>query len=85
MRKIRIGDLQLMYAVVKKKKVSPVRLIVEHWLIIPNLIGVISCTSLITRIVVGLNLIEDANLEYIEEHRTYVGYDHCRHAHVLKI
>jgi hypothetical protein len=34
--KVRMAALQLMYAAVKKIKVSPIRLIVAHWLIVPS-------------------------------------------------
>jgi hypothetical protein len=47
-RKVREEDLQLMYAAVKKIRVSLVRLLVEHWLATPNLKGVVGCTSLVT-------------------------------------
>ena len=83
-RRVRVGDLLLIYAVVKKRQVSPVRLMVEHWLSIPSLIGEITCTSLTTRIATRLNLIEGADFEYIQNHRTYIGYEHFSHAHLLK-
>jgi hypothetical protein len=60
--KVREGDLQLMYAAVKKIRVSLVCLLVEHWLATPNLKGSIGCTSLVTRIAFGLNLLENASL-----------------------
>jgi hypothetical protein len=78
------GDLQLMYAAVKKIRVLPVRLLVEHWLATPNLKGAVGCTLLVTRIAFGLNLLENASLEYINEFRPYIGYEHFRHAHLLK-
>jgi hypothetical protein len=83
-RKVREGDLQLMYAAVKKIRVSLVRLLVEHWLATPNLKGNVGCTSLVTRIAFGLNLLENASLEYINEFRPNIGYEHFRHAHLLK-
>jgi hypothetical protein len=61
-RKVREGDLQLMYAAIKKIRVSPVRLLVEHGLATPNLKGAVGCTSLVTRITFGLNLLENASL-----------------------
>jgi hypothetical protein len=57
---------------------------VGHWLTIPSLIGEITCTSLITHIAARLHLIEGADLEYIQNHRTYIGYAHFCHAHLLK-
>jgi hypothetical protein len=82
--KVREGDLQLMYAAIKKIRVSLVRLLVEHWLATSNLKGVVGCTSLVTRIAFCLNLLENASLEYINEFRPYIGYGHFRHAHLLK-
>jgi hypothetical protein len=83
-RKVREGDLQLMYAAVKKIRVLPVCLLVEHWLATPNLKGAVGCTSLVTRITFGLNLLENASLEYINEFRSYIGYEHFSQAHLLK-
>jgi hypothetical protein len=45
-----VGDMQLIYAALKRQVVSPVKMLVEHWLSFPNLVGDISCTSLITQI-----------------------------------
>jgi hypothetical protein len=42
--------MQLIYVALKRQVVPPVKLLVEHWLSFPNLVGDISCTSLITRI-----------------------------------
>jgi hypothetical protein len=49
--KVRSADLQLMYEAIKKIKVSHVRLIVAHWLIVPSYqVGPIAVCSLVTRI-----------------------------------
>jgi hypothetical protein len=83
--KVRSANLQLMYAAVKKIKVSPVRLIVAHWLIVPSYrVGHIAICSLVTHIASNLDMLQGASLEFIEEHRDTFGYDHLFHAHLLK-
>jgi hypothetical protein len=83
--KVRVADLQLMYAAIKKIKVSPVRLIVAHWLIVPSYrVGPIAICSLITRIATKLNMLQEASLNFIEDHRDTFGYEHFYHAHLLK-
>jgi hypothetical protein len=82
--KVRSADLQLMYAAVKKIKVSPVHLLVAHWLIVPSYrVGPVAICSLVTRIASNLDMLQGA-LEFIEEHRDTFGYDHLFHAHLLK-
>jgi hypothetical protein len=83
--KVRVADLQLMYAAIKKIKVSPVRLIVAHWLIVPSYrVGPIAICSLITRIATKLNILQGPSLNFIEDHRDTFGYEHFYHAHLLK-
>jgi hypothetical protein len=36
---VRIEELKLLYAMIKRKKVSPVKLMMTHWLEIPGLTG----------------------------------------------
>jgi hypothetical protein len=56
--KVRMADLQLMYAAIKKIKVSPARLLVAHWLVVPPYrIGPIAICSLVTRIATKLNFL----------------------------
>jgi len=84
LRKVRVGDLQLIYAAINKIQVSPVTLLVAHWLGTPTLQGPVGCTSLITRLAVSLKLLENSSLEFIEEPRFYHGYDTFRYARMLK-
>jgi hypothetical protein len=63
-RKVRIGDLQLLYAAINKTAVSPVKLLVSHWLAIPTLQGPVGCTSLVTRLAIKLKLLENSSLEF---------------------
>jgi uncharacterized protein YfkK (UPF0435 family) len=43
-RVVRIEELKLLYAMIKKKKVSPVKLMIHYWLSIPRLKGDVWCT-----------------------------------------
>lgn len=66
---VRINDLKLMYAAVKRKRVSPVHFMVAHWLEIPELKGEVGCTSMVTQIASGLGLLTNITITYIEEPR----------------
>jgi len=83
-RKVRVGDLQLLCSAMTKIPTSPVTLSVSHWLSIPSLQGPIGCTSLITRLPSSLNLLENSSLEFIDKLRIYDGYDTFRQARILK-
>jgi hypothetical protein len=54
--------MQLIYAALKRKVVSPIKMLVEHWLAFPNLVGDVSYTSLITRIADDLGILGDATV-----------------------
>jgi hypothetical protein len=83
--KVRVANLQLMYAAVKKIKVSPVCLIVAHRLVVSSYrVGPIAIYSLVTRIATKLNMLQGASLNFIEDHRDTFGYEHFYHAHLLK-
>jgi len=83
-RKVRVGDLQLIYAAINKTPTSLVTLLVSHWLSIPSLQGPVGSTSLITRLASSLNLLENSSLEFIDELRIYHGFDTFSQAHMLK-
>jgi len=83
-RKVRVGDLQLLYVDINKVPTSLITLLVSHWLSIPSLQGPVGCTSLITRLASNLHLLENSSLEFIDELRIYHGYDTFRQARMLK-
>jgi hypothetical protein len=61
--KVRVADLQLMYATIKKIKVSPVCPLVARWLIAPTYrVGLIVVCSLVTRIASNLDMLQGASL-----------------------
>jgi hypothetical protein len=75
---VRVGDMQLIYAALKRNVVSPVKVLVEHWLLFPNLVGDVCCTSLITRIADDLGILGDATIINIDTPREIIGYDYFR-------
>jgi hypothetical protein len=79
----RIEELKLMYAMVKKKKVSPIKLMMHHWLTIPGLKGSVTYTSWVT-LANGLGLLETANITYIDTPHRILGYVYFNKAHMLK-
>jgi hypothetical protein len=83
-RKIRVGDLQLLYAALKKIRVSPIRLLVAHCFFTHELMGHVGCTSLITRLATNLGALNNSLVNFIEEARPCYGYESFRHARILK-
>jgi len=53
---IRNDELKLLYAMVKRRKVSSVKFIMKQWIKILELKGDVWCTSLVTRIAKNLGL-----------------------------
>ena len=66
-RTIRIDELKLLYAMDKRRKVSPVKFMMQQWKEVFELKGDVGCTSLVTRIVQILVLLENASVAYIED------------------
>jgi hypothetical protein len=82
---VRVGDMQLIYVALKRQAVSPVKMLVEHWLLFPNLVGDISYTSLITRISDDLGILGDATIIDIDTPREIIGYDYFRQGRLVRI
>ena len=59
-RMVRIDDLKLLYALIKRRKVSPVKFMMRHWLEVFSLTGDVECTSLVTWIAQNLGLMDNA-------------------------
>jgi len=83
-RTVRNDELKLLYAMIKRKKVSPIKFMMTQWLEILGLMGVVGCTSLVTRIAKNLGLLENASVIYINVPRWLIDYDYFNHAHMLK-
>jgi hypothetical protein len=83
-RVIRIEELKLLYAMIKKKKVSLVKLMMHYWLTIPGLKGDVWCTSWVTRLARNLDLLANATITYITTPRWIIDYVYFNKAHMLK-
>jgi hypothetical protein len=74
-----------MYAMTKKEKFSPVKLVAHYWLTIPILKrGAVTCTSWVTRIANGLGLLDSAVIAYINTPRHIIDYSFFSQAHILR-
>ena len=74
---VRVDDLKLLYAMVKRRKVSPVKFMMNQWKEVFELKGDVGCTSLVTRIAQNLGLLKNASLSYIEDiDRWYIDYEY---------
>ena len=63
---VRNDELKLLYAMVKRKKVSLVKFMMTQWAKIPGHKGDVGCTSLVTRIARNLGLLANASITYID-------------------
>ena len=80
-----MDELKLLYAMVKRRKVSPVKFMMNQWKEVFELKGDVGCTSLVTRIAQNLGLLKNASLSYIEDiDRWYIDYEYFLKAHMLK-
>jgi hypothetical protein len=76
--------MKLMYAMIKKRKISPVRLMVTFWAILHTLRGPITITSWITHLARNLNLLGNASITYISTPRRSLDIYFFSQAHLLK-
>ena len=83
-RTMMIDDLKLLYAMVKRRKVSPVKFMIHHWLEFFTLTGDIECTSLVTRIAQNLGLLNNASVSYITKEHLYIDFNYFCQAQLLK-
>lgn len=83
-RTIREDELKLLFAMVKHRKVSPVKFMIDQWLEAFILSRNIECTSLVTRIANDLDLMETARVEFISGGRPLISYKYFRQGQMLK-
>ena len=76
-RTVRIDELKLLCAMVKRRKVSPIKFMMKQWKEVFELKGDVGCTSLVTHIAQNLGLLENASVAYIEDiDRWYINYEY---------
>jgi hypothetical protein len=76
--------MQLIYAALKRQVVSPIKMLVEHCISLPNLVRDIRCTSLIIRIADDLGILGDATIIDIDTPRDIIDYDYFRQGRWVK-
>ena len=79
---VRIYDLKLLYALVKRRKVSPIKFMMHQWKEVFTPTGDVECTSWVTRIARNLGLLDNALISYTE--RWYIDFKYFCQAHMLK-
>ena len=82
-RIMRVADAKIIYAAVKRIKISPVQWWIDHWIHIPKR-GNITCTSLITRIARHLNVLRGVPVGFLTTPKNTLDFDYFNHAHMLK-
>lgn len=83
-RTVRVEDLKLMFAMVKRRKVSPVKFMMLQWSEIFKRKGNVKCSSLVTRLANSLGLMENSLVTYIAGDRPFITIDHFRQGQSLK-
>lgn len=83
-RVVRQDELKILYAMVKKIRVSPAECMIDQWLDNIKLTGPIECTSLVTRIAQKCGLLENVHVEYLTVDREFLGEDYFVQGHTLK-
>ena len=81
---MRVDELRILFAMVNKTKISPVKFMVRQWLENFHLVGPVECTSLITRIAQGLGVLNWAKFSYIEAPRFFFDDNYLVYGHTLK-
>ena len=81
LRPIREDELIIMFAMVSKIKVSPVKCMIRQWLESIRFTAPVECTSLITRIARGLGVITNDQIAYISTPRLCVDENYLARAY----
>ena len=82
---VRNDELRLLYAMVKRRKVSPVQFVMKQWKEIPDLKGDVGSTSLVTRIAKHLGLLENVSIAYNDDIPCWlIDYEYFIQAYMLK-
>ena len=81
---VRKDELILLYAMVKRIKVSPVQCMISQWLENIRLTGPVECTSLVTRLACRVGALINMQVSYITTPRSYVDEAYLVQGHILK-
>ena len=83
-RPVRNDELKILYAMVNKIRVSPAKAMVKQWLINFRMTGPIECTSLVTRIISNMGILEGSPVPFIEDDRVLIDEFYLVQGHRLK-
>ena len=83
-RLVRNDELKILYAMVKKIRVSPIKPMIAQWLEHFKMTGPIKCTSLITRIASKVRALDGAPVPFIQTPHTIIDEAHLVQGHTLK-
>ncbi len=83
LRPIRRDELIIMFAMVRKIKVAPVKCMIRQWLESIRFSAPVECTSLINWIAKGLGVIND-QIAYISAARPCIDENYLVQGHILK-
>jgi hypothetical protein len=76
--------MQLLYAMLKKTKVAPVKEMLIHWLETIKASTAITCTSLVTRIAANIGALDGQDVTYISTSRIQIDEHFLMQGHHLK-
>jgi hypothetical protein len=83
-RPVRNDELMILYAMVNKIKISPVKAMVKKWLKHFKMSGTIQCTSLVTRIATNIGVFDGNAIPFIEDPRSLIDESYLIYGHTLK-
>ena len=81
---IRFAELQILYAMLKKTKIAPVKEMFKHWLEIFKASTSISCTSLVTHIAADIGALDGQDVTYISTLCIDIDEHYLMQGHHLK-
>ena len=83
-RVVKNDDMRVLYVMVHKIHVSPVKAMVAHWLSVSERKGPIELTSLISRIVDLMGVLINNHVQYITTPRSLINFEYFKQGHMLK-
>jgi hypothetical protein len=74
----------MLYIVVKKVKIAPIREMFHHWIDVIKNTTPITCTSLTTRIAMGVGMLDEGEVTYLDVPRFIITKNTMLQGHTLK-
>jgi hypothetical protein len=78
------NELMILYTMVNKIKISPLKAMIKQWLMNFKMTGPIECTSLITRITSSMGILNENVIPFIEDPRVLIDKSYLIYGHTLK-